>query len=337
MWVTTLTRSTEVLVSYATHARAALTVEGRIKIALLVIDEGWTQARVAERFQVARGTVSKWVARYRTGGRAAMQDRSSVPSTSPNRTSQRTERRIIGLRVNRRWGPHRIAYHLHLAQSTVSKVLQRYRVPLLGQVDKNTGVRVRKPQPVRYERQSPGELVHVDVKKLGRIPDGGGWRTRGREAGRKRRSGVGYSYLHSAIDDNARLVYSEILDDERKDTAAGFWERANAFYAGHGITIQRVMTDNGSCYRSKAFNDALGDDVTHKYTRPYRPQTNGKIERFHRTLADEWAYARHYDSDEQRAASYPAWLHHYNHHRPHTGIGGLSPIDRVHNVSGKNI
>lgn len=322
--------------SYVTHARAALTVEGRIKIARLVIEEGWTQARVAERFQVARSTVSKWVARYRAGGRAGMQDRSSRPVTSPTRTPQRTERRIIGLRVTRRWGPHRIAYHLHLAQSTVSKVLRRYRVPLLGQVDKNTGVRVRRAESVRYERETPGELVHVDVKKLGRIPDGGGWRTLGRPAGRKHRSGVGYTYLHSAIDDNSRLVYSEILDDERKDTAAGFWERANAFYASEGITVQRVMTDNGSCYRSNAFNTALGEDVKHLYTRPYRPQTNGKIERFHRTLADEWAYATHYASDQQRAESYPAWLHHYNHHRPHTGIRGKSPIDRVHNVNGKN-
>lgn len=172
--------------------------------------------------------------------------------------------------------------------------------------------------------------------KLGRIPDGGGWRTLGRAAGGKHRSSMGYSYLHSAIDDHSRLVYSEILSDERKHTAAGFWHRAQAFYASLGITVQRVMTDNGSCYRSKTFNTALGKSVKHKYTRPYRPQTNGKIERFHRTLADEWAYARHYDSDQERADTYPDWLHHYNHHRPHTGIGGKPPIDRAHNVSGKN-
>ncbi len=266
-----------------------------------------------------------------------MQDRSSRPLSSPSRIDPRTEKRIIGLRINRRWGAHRIAYHLHLPQSTVSKVLTRYGAPLLAQVDKGTGIRIRKPKPVRYERQTPGELVHVDVKKLGRIPDGGGHRTLGRSAGnRKRKAGVGYSFLHSAIDDNARLVYSEILDDERQETATGFWTRAHAFFAEHGITVERVMTDNGSCYRSKAFNDALGPQVKHTYTRPYRPQTNGKIERFHRTLADEWAYARHYLSDAARAETYNAWLHHYNHHRPHTGIGGLSPIDRVHNVRGKN-
>lgn len=170
MWVTTLTRSTEVLVSYVTHARAALSVEGRLKIARLVIDQGWAQARVAERFQVSRGTVSKWVARYRAGGRAAMQDRSCRPINSPNRTPQRTERRIIGLRVSRRWGAHRIAYHLHLPQSTVSKVLHRYRAPLLGHLDKTTGARLRKPRPVRYERHAPGELVHVDTDEARPYP-----------------------------------------------------------------------------------------------------------------------------------------------------------------------
>ncbi|MGL3151891.1 IS481 family transposase, partial [Microbacterium sp. A82] len=322
--------------SYVTHARAALNPQGRLKLVKLVIDDGWAQARAAERFQVARGTVSKWVARFRAEGVGGLADRSSRPRCSPHQTPQRTERRIVGLRVTRRWGPHRIAYHLGLPQSTVSKVLARYRVPLLGHIDLNTGVRVRKAKPVRYEHEHPGDLVHLDVKKLGRIPDGGGHRTLGQAKGKKNRSGVGYSFLHSAIDDRSRAVYSEILDDERKETAAGFWDRANAFYASLGITVLRVLTDNGSCYRSRMFNDALGEHVKHKFTRPYRPQTNGKIERFHRTLAFEWAYAHHYDSDAARAATYQAWIHSYNHHRPHTGIGGLSPIDRVHNVSGKN-
>jgi transposase InsO family protein len=312
-----------------------LNPQGRLKLVKLVVEGGWAQARVAERLQVARGTVSKWVARYRAEGEAGLEDRSSRPHHSPTQTPQRTERRIIALRVSRRWGPHRIAYHLHLPQSTVSKVLTRYRVPLLGHIDLNTGARVRKPKPVRYEHENPGDLVHVDVKKLGRVPDGGGHRTLGRTAGNKNRSGVGYSYLHSAIDDNSRLVYSEILDNEKKNTAAGFWSRANAFYAGLGITVKRVMTDNGACYRSTVFNDTLGE-IAHKYTRPYRPQTNGKIERFHRTLAFEWAYALHYESDAARAATYQAWIHNYNHHRPHTGIRGKTPIDRAHNLHGKN-
>ncbi|MDN5588430.1 MAG: IS481 family transposase, partial [Brevibacterium sp.] len=325
--------------SYVTHARAALNPTGRLKIAQLVVNDGWVQARVAERFQVARGTVSKWVARYRVEGEAGLQDRSSRPLRSPNQTERRIERRIIALRVTRRWGPHRISYHLHLPQSTVSKVLTRYRVPLLGHIDLNTGVRVRKPKPVRYERVNAGDLVHVDVKKLGRIPDGGGWRTLGKAVGvknKKKSVPVGYSFLHSAIDDHSRVVYSEILSDEKKESAAAFWKRANAFYNGLGITVARVMTDNGSCYRSRLFNDALGEAIKHKFTRPYRPQTNGKIERFHRTLAFEWAYAHHYPSDAARAATYQDWIHSYNHHRPHTGIGGKSPIDRVHNVNGKN-
>ena len=265
-----------------------------------------------------------------------MRDRSSRPLVSPRRTPQHVERRVLGLRVTRRWGAHRIAAHLRIAQSTVSKILARYRVPLLGHIDLNTGVRVRKDKPVRYERAVPGELVHVDVKKIGRIPDGGGHRTLGRQKGRRTRSGVGYEFLHSAIDDNSRLVYSEIHGDEKKETAAGFWIRAAAFYAAQGITVERVMTDNGSCYRSKLFGEALGEAVMHTFTRPYRPQTNGKIERFHRTLATEWAYARHYESEQARMDAYPVWLHHYNHHRPHTALRGLSPIDRVHNVNGKN-
>jgi len=322
--------------SYVTHARASLTPQGRLKLVRLVLEEGWAQARVAERFQVARGTVSKWVARFRTEGPVGLADRSSRPLRSPNRTPQRTERRIIALRVTRRWGPHRIAYHLHLPQSTVSKVLGRYRVPPLGHIDLNTGVRVRAPKPVRYEHERPGDLVHVDVKKLGRIPDGGGHRSLGQQKGKKNKTGVGYSFIHSAIDDNSRVVYSEILGNERKETAAGFWKRAEAFFAGQGITVLRVLTDNGSCYRSRMFNDALGEGVKHKFTRPYRPQTNGKIERFHRTLAFEWAYAHHYDSDAARAATYQTWIHSYNHHRPHTALGGLSPINRVHNVNGKN-
>ena len=322
--------------SYVTHARASLTPQGRLKLVQLVLEGGWAQARVAERFQVARGTVSKWVARFRAEGSAGLADRSSRPHRSPNQTPQRTERRIIALRVTRRWGPHRIAYHLGLPQSTVSKVLTRYRVPLLGHIDLNTGVRVRKPKPVRYEHERPGDLIHIDVKKLGRIPDGGGHRTLGQSKGKKNKTGVGYSFIHSAIDDNSRVVYSEILDNERQETAVGFWERANSFFASQGITVLRVLTDNGNCYRSRVFNDALGKAVKHKFTRPYRPQTNGKIERFHRTLAFEWAYARHYTSAAARAETYQAWIHSYNHHRPHTALGGLPPINRVHNVSGKN-
>jgi transposase InsO family protein len=239
------------------------------------------------------------------------------------------------LRFTRRWGPHRIAYHLHLARSTVEAVLRRFAMPLLGRLDQNTGLVVRREKPRRYEHAEPGALVHVDIKKLGRIPDGGGHRKVGRQVGRRHRSGIGYSYLHHAVDDHSRLAYSEILDDETKESAAAFWSRANAFFVSHSITVERVLTDNGSCYRSKLFAEVLGQ-IAHKRTRPYRPQTNGKVERFNRTLAAEWAYVRTYLNDDTRAQTYQDWIHHYNHHRPHTGIGGKSPIERlsVHNLPG---
>jgi len=276
-----------------------------------------------------------------------MADRSSRPLRSPGRLSPRLEHRIVSLRFTRQWGPHRIGYHLHLNRSTVERVLARYRMPKLIYLDQATGLPVRRPKPVRYEKTLPGELVHVDIKKQGRIPDGGGWRTHGRGSAQDRRVDAareraarhgaspsrGYTFLHHAVDDHSRLAYSEILLDEKQETAAAFWIRANTFFAAAGITVQAVMTDNGACYRSRAFAHALGG-IKHVRTRPYRPQTNGKVERFNRTLAQEWAYAAPYLSDEARAAEYPAWLHHYNHHRPHTGIGGQRPSDRVHNLRG---
>lgn len=324
--------TTEVFVS---QGRTPFTAEGRRRLAKLIVEDGWSIRRAAERFQCSPATASKWAARYRVG--LPLTDRSSRPHRMPSRLPQRTERRILALRFTRRWGPHRISYHLGIPRSTVGRVLERYRMPLLAHIDQGTGLPVRKPKPVRYEMSRPGELVHVDIKKLGRIPDGGGHRMLGRAAGRRdRHRGVGYAFLHHAIDDHSRLVYSEELTDERKETAAGFWIRARAFFAEHGIQVTAVMTDNGSCYRSKVFADALGDGVKHRFTRPYRPQTNGKVERFNRTLAAEWAYVTTYLSDAARSATYNSWLHHYNHHRPHTGIGGQVPNARVHNLTGNN-
>lgn len=319
-----------------THANAPLTPVGRLRLASLIVHQGWTVRRAAERFQVSPATASRWSSRYRAG--LPMTDLSSRPHRCPNRTSRRLERRIIALRFTRRWGPHRIGYHLRLARSTVEQVLARYRMPRLAYLDQSTGLPVRRQKPVRYEHAAPGDMVHVDIKKQGRIPDGGGHRMLGRTIGNRnnKKQGRGYSFLHHAVDDHSRLAYSEILTDEKKETAAGFWIRANAFFESHGITVKRVLTDNGSCYRSGAFTAALGDTVVHKFTRPYRPQTNGKVERFNRTLAQEWAYAHTYTSDEARAATYQQWVHDYNHHRPHTGIGGKSPIERVHNVHRKN-
>ena len=334
MWVTTLTPKPEVFMS---HANAPLTPIGRKRLAALIIDDGWSIRRASERFQVSPATASKWASRYRAG--EPLTDRSSRPHHSPTRLPKRREHRIISLRFTRRWGPHRISYHLGIPRSTIERVLARYQMPLLAHVDQATGLPARRPRIVRYEKHAPGELVHVDIKKLGRIPDGGGHRMLGRQAGKKHNTGHGkpgrgYAYLHHAVDDHSRLAYSEILTDEKKETAAGFWERARAFFAEAGVTVISVMTDNGACYRSHAFRIALGAEVRHRFTRPYRPQTNGKVERFNRTLAAEWAYAATYDSDEARAATYRAWLHHYNHHRPHTGIGGLTPSARVHNLTG---
>ena len=242
----------------------------------------------------------------------------------------------MALRFTRRWGPHRIGYHLGVPRATVGRVLARYQMPLLAHVDQATGLAVRKAKAVRYEASAPGALVHVDIKKLGRIPDGGGHRKLGRSLGKRnnKRQGLGYAFLHHAVDSYSRLAYSEELADERKETAAGFWLRARAFFREAGFEVTAVMTDNGSCYRSRAFAAALGEDVKHRRTRPYRPQTNGKVERFNRTLLAEWAYAATYTSDAARAATYTDWLHHYNHHRPHAGIDGLTPAQRIHNVTG---
>ena len=320
------------------HRNAPLSELGRLRLARCVVDDGWALRRAAERFQVSPTTAARWAGRYRQLGEAGMTDRSSRPHRSPRRTPTRLERRIIKVRVTRRWGPARIAYLLGLHPSTVHRVLARYRLARLSWLDRATGRVVR-----RYEHARPGDLVHLDVKKLGKIPNGGGWRVVGRAAGTRNKHkhnpgshpAIGYHFLHSALDDHSRLTYSELLADEQGETAAAFWRRAQAYFATCGITVHRVLSDNGACYRSRVFSDALGPTVTHKRTRPYRPQTNGKIERYHRTLADEWAYARPYRSDTERCEAFDAWLHNYNHHRGHTALHGLPPAARVPNLSGQ--
>lgn len=325
------------------HRNAPLSETGRLRLARCIVDDGWSLRRAAERFQVAVTTAQRWAQRYREEGPAGMVDRSSRPHRSPNQTPTQTERRIIKVRVTRRWGPARIAYYLGLNVSTVHRVLTRHGLAKLRWLDRPTGRVIR-----RIESAAVGDLVHVDVKKIGKIPAGGGWRMRGRTIGNRNaqadkstglrsRNGDparGYHFLHTAVDGHSRLVYSELLADERKETAAAFWIRANTWFRHSGITVRNVLTDNGSCYRSHAFKDALGD-IEHRRTRPYRPQTNGKVERFHRTLADEWAYARLYTSDAERCAEYPRWLHTYNHHRAHTALGGQPPAARVPNLSGQ--
>ncbi|MDQ0820028.1 transposase InsO family protein [Arthrobacter sp. V4I6] len=317
------------------HPNAFLARRGRIELAKCIVEDGWPLRRAAERFQVSVPTAARWASRYRELGEDGMEDLSSRPSRSPRRTPARRERRIIALRVNRRWGPARIGYLLGIHPSTVHKVLSRYRLARLSWLDRATGRVIR-----RYEHQNPGDMVHVDIKKLGRIPDGGGHRVTGRAAGNRNKTGTnanrrpGYAYLHNAVDDHSRFAYTEILSDEKKETAAGFWERANAAFNAAGITVSRVLTDNGSCYRSRVFAQALGADIKHKRTRPYRPQTNGKVERFNRTMLDEWAYAKPYASEAERVAAFPAWLHHYNHNRGHTSLKGQPPASRVTNLRG---
>ncbi|MCX2947399.1 IS481 family transposase [Lentzea sp. NEAU-D7] len=327
-----------------THANAPLTELGRLRLARCVVDDEWPLRRAAERFQVSVSTAQRWATRYRAGGAVAMTDRSSRPHSSPARTCPRRERRVVKVRLERRWGPARIAYLLGLNPSTVHRILRRYRLSRLRHLDRATGQPIR-----RYEHPTPGDLVHVDIKKLGNIPDGGGHRVTSRQAGQRHRtrtpgktlnrngnSHVGYSYLHNAVDDHSRLAYSEILPDERKETAAAFWQRAQLFFTTNGITVIRVLTDNGSCYKSRLWRDTLAAaGITHKRTRPYRPQTNGKVERFNRTLLDEWAYARPYRTETERREAFPRWLHLYNHHRGHTALKGLPPASRVPNLSGQ--
>jgi transposase InsO family protein len=325
------------------HRNAPLSETGRLRLARCVVEDGWPLRRAAERFQVSVTTAARWAGRYRAGGAEGMVDRSSRPFRCPGQTPTRTERRIIKVRVLRRWGPARIGYLLGLHPSTVHRVLTRYGMAKLRWLDRPTGRVIRRMEPLRC-----GDMVHVDVKKLGKIPAGGGWRMLGRAVGKHnaqadrtsapidkyRNPRRGYHFLHTAVDGYSRLAYSELLADERKETAAAFWQRANAWFVDCGIVVRKVLTDNGSCYRSKLFAETL-DEIEHRRTRPYRPQTNGKVERFHRTLADEWAYARLYRSDAERCTAFTTWLHTYNHHRGHTALGGQPPASRVPNLSGQ--
>ena len=285
-------------------------------------------AHVAAEIGVSRATAYKWLARYRSEGPGGLWDRSSRPRSCPTRTDPAVEAAIVALRRDRPLGPARIAGILGLNPSTVHRVLVRHRMPRLAWLDRPTGQLIR-----RYERARPGELIHVDVKKLGVIRAGGGWRAHGRgsvqehQARREQRQGrrVGYDYVHCAIDDHTRLAYAEIHPDEKGQTCAGFLTRAAAYFAAHGIDrIERVMTDNAFAYRhSWAWRDALAAlGAQARFTRAYRPQTNGKAERFNRTLLEEWAYREVFDSSAQRSAVLPKFLHTYNHTtRRHTEPG----------------
>jgi len=316
-----------------THARAKLTPQGRLLLVTRVMEMGWSVPMAAEAQGCSSATGYKWLRRFTAEGLEGLRDRSSRPHRSPARLSSDREAAIMARREATLEGPHRIAWALGEAPSTVHRVLRRLGAPRLRDLDRPTRTNVR------YERERPGELIHVDIKKQGRIPVGGGWRIHGKAGtpSSKRHRGDGYDFVHAAVDDRSRLAYAEILPDERKETASAFMTRAIGFFSQRGITVERVLTDNGSCYRSREFARTLAEaGVGHRRTRPYRPQTNGKVERFNQTLKWEWAYARAYESNDSRTAELERWLHHYNYHRPHMAHGGGSPITILNNVPRKH-
>jgi transposase InsO family protein len=295
------------------------------------IEAGRPVAHVAKEMGISRPTAYKWWRRWQSDGVGGLSDRSSRPRSCPHRTSPELEAEIEVLRRQANLGPARIGLRLGIPASTVHRVLARLGISRLGSIDRPTGRVIR-----RYERAAPGELVHVDVKKLGRIPDGGGWRVHGRAArsntSERKRRAIGYAFVHSAVDDWTRLAYSEIHSDERKDTCAGFWRRASAWFADHGVSVTGVMTDNAKAYWSHAFADALTATGARRWPiPPYSPQINGKVERFNRTLVEEWAHAAVWNCDDDRTAALDDWLHIYNHHRCHTAVGG-PPISRVNDL-----
>jgi transposase InsO family protein len=287
-----------------------------------VRDKGWTIEATAERFQVDAKTVRKWRDRFRVEGEAGLQDRSSRPHRSPNRTKRAVRRRVLHLRNKRRWGADRIAHETRLAPSTVQSILNDAGC---GRLDR--GDRATEREPVlRYQRDRPGELIHVDVKKIAGIPAGGGWKLHGRgNTEHHSRTKAGYRYIHSALDDRTRLVYSEIHNDELGVTAAAFWLRAVNWFSAHGVRCERVITDNGCCYKRLWAQACASTGTTVKKTRVRRPQTNGKVERFHRILLEEWAYVRPWTSEQQRAVAYAGFIHFYNQHRPHGSLGWSTP------------
>jgi transposase InsO family protein len=331
---------------FVSHANAALTPRARLRLARLVVDRGWPVARAAERYDVSWPTAKRWADRYRRLGPAGMDDASSRPHHSPNRTPAPVVRTIVHLRWKHRLGPVQIADRVGLAPSTVHQVLVRCRLNRLSHVDRATGEPIR-----RYEHSYPGALLHGDVKKLGNIPDHGGWRFVGRLQGDRNRAAtpgkpknrhynpkMGTAFVHTILDDYSRVAYAEIHDDETAATAAGVLTRAVAWFTARGVVVERVLTDNGPAYRSFLWRDTCADlGITPKRTRPYRPQTNGKIERFHRTLADGWAFKKLYNSESARRKALPAWIHHYNHHRPHTALGRSTPITRLTNLTDQYI
>jgi transposase InsO family protein len=318
------------------HRNARLTFHGR-RLLVARVESGMPVAHVAKAMGISRQCAHRWVARFAAEGEAGLHDRSSRPHSCPTRTAPEVEQAVLAMRRRERRGQDWLGPEIGLPARTVSRILRRHQVPSLRECDPLTGevIRSSKTTAVRYERARPGELVHMDVKKVGRIPDGGGWKAHGRRmgsTGAQKRARIGYDYVHSLVDDHSRLAYSEILPDEKGATCAAFLLRAAAYFATHGITaIERVMTDNHFSYKnSTLMADAIAElGAKHKFIRPHCPWQNGKVERFNRTLQVEWAYRQVFLSNHDRCVALAPWLEHYNTQRRHTALGGLPPVSRL--------
>lgn len=319
------------------HVNARLNVRGRVLLVERVLDQRRPVAHVAKELGVSRQCAHRWVARFKADGVAGLVDRSSRPKRSPTRTSAQVEARVLALRASERRGQDWLGPEVGIPARTVGAILRRNQVALLRDCDPLTGelIRSSKTTAVRYERARPGELVHMDVKKLGRIPDGGGWRAHGRENGKtaaQKRRRIGFDYVHSLVDDHSRLAYSEILPDEKGASCAGFLLRAAAHFARCGITsIETVMTDNHFSYKlSTDMREAIATlGAQHIFIKTHCPWQNGKVERLNRTLQTEWAYRQVFHSNQDRHDALAPWLDYYNNRRRHSALGGQPPISRL--------
>jgi len=317
------------------HANARLNRHGRLLLIERVVAQGWPVAHAAKAMGISRQCAYRWVRRWRAEGEAGLHDRSSRPHSSPRQTPAVVEQSIVADRVEHRRGPAWLAPRHGVCPRTVSRILVRHGQPRLCLLDPITGelIRSSKTTAVRYEKDEPGELIHMDVKKIGRIPDGGGWRAHGRELGKssaQKKARIGYDYVHSVIDDASRLAYSEVLPDEKGPTCAAFLDRALAYLAAHGITrVERLMTDNAWAYRWSLRTVCAAHGIRQKFIKPHCPWQNGKAERYNRTLATEWAYRRVYLTNDRRTQALAPWLTYYNTERAHTALGGLTPLARV--------
>lgn len=318
------------------HANARLTVHARLLLVQRVLGDGRPVSHVAKELGVSRQCAHRWIARFRTEGAAGLVDRSSCPRRVPGRTPATVEAGVLAARRELRVGRDRIAEVTGVPARTVSAILARHAMPRIHDLDPVTGVLVRasRTTALRYERPTAGDLIHVDVKKIGRIPAGGGWRLHGRAAGdtyEHKIAKIGFDYVHAAVDDHSRLAYAEILPDEKGSSTAAFLLRANHFFAGLGISVREVISDNHMSYRrSSDFRAAVAAiGAKQRFIKPHCPWQNGKVERFNRTLAQEWAYRQPFTSNDERTAALGPWLEHYNNARNHHGIGGKPPISRA--------